>query len=176
MGMSLEGHLIDVLLVAVVVRQLRGRRLTAVGLLWPIPLVVWAGAKYLHDVPTQGHDVALVAAGAAVGLTLGISCAALTTVRRRPGGAVIAKATGPAAVLWVLGTGSRLAFGVYATHGGAPAIARFSVDHQITGSSTWAATLLLMALSEVLVRAATLGVRAHRTTTSSPTIRHLDDA
>lgn len=164
--MGLEDYLIDVLLIAVVVRQLRGRRLTALGLLWPVPLVIWAGAEYLHAIPTSGHDIVVVAVGAIAGLGLGAWCAALTTVTRQPGGAVIARATGPAAALWILGMGSRLAFGLLATHGGAPAIARVSTALGITDAATWTATLLLMALTEVLARAAILGARAHRTTTT----------
>lgn len=167
MSMGLEDYLVDLLLIAVVVRQLRGRTLTAVGLLWPVPLVAWAGVEYLHALPTSGHDLAAVLTGAGAGLGLGAGCAVLTTLTRQLGGTLTARATGAAAALWIIGMGSRMAFGLYATHGGAPAIARASAHLGITDATTWTATLLLMSLSEVLARAAVLAARAHRTTTTT---------
>lgn len=160
--MSLDDYLLDLLLIAVVIRQLRGRKLTAVGLLWPIPLVLWAGVEYLHGIPTSGGDLVLVLGCAVVGVALGLSCGVLTRLHRQVDGAVIATATGAAALLWVIGVGARLAFGLYATHGGGPSIARFSTAHHITSAGTWTAALLLMSLCEVLLRAATLGLRGHR--------------
>ena len=47
-----------------------------------------------------------------------------------------------------------MAFAFAATHGAGPAIARFSIAHQITGSGAWVAALVMMALADVLTRLA----------------------
>jgi hypothetical protein len=53
--------------------------------------------------------------------------------------------------MWIGGVGARLAFAVGASNGAGPAIARFSVAHQITGSAAWVAALVMMALADVLI-------------------------
>ncbi|HEY1444881.1 MAG TPA: hypothetical protein VGF51_08270, partial [Acidimicrobiales bacterium] len=58
------------------------------------------------------------------------------------------------------GTGGRLAFQVWATHGGGPSIAHFSAGHGITSTTAWTAALILMALSEVVVRTGVLAWRS----------------
>jgi hypothetical protein len=151
---------LNALLVAVVIRQIRGKRLTAVGLLWPIVLVGIAAAKYLKAVPSSGNDLELVLGGAGVGAALGASCGLLTSVERRPGDVIFARATSWAAILWVLGTGARMAFALYAENGGAAAIGHFSAANRITGAAAWTACLVLMALAEVVGRTALLAVRA----------------
>ena len=62
----------------------------------------------------------------------------------------------------VRGVGARLAFAVAATYGAGPAIARFSVAHQITGSAAWVAALVMMALADVLTRLVVIYLRGHR--------------
>jgi len=56
-----------------------------------------------------------------------------------------------------------MAFSVWASHGGAPAIVRFSMAHHITSSATWTAAFVLMALAEVLGRTGVLYVKTRRT-------------
>jgi hypothetical protein len=58
--------------------------------------------------------------------------------------------------------GSRFAFSFWASHGGAPDLARFSVAHHITSGDAWTAALVLMALGEVLTRTLILAVRGQR--------------
>lgn len=158
--MSLEEYAFNLLLVAVVIRQLRGRHLTPLGLLWPLGLVLWAAVSYLHGIPTAGNDLPLTVVGAAAGAVLGVACAVLTRVFADGDGRIMAKATGLAALLWVVGVGSRLAFALYGEHGGGPSIARFSAAHAITSTAAWTACLILMSLSEVVGRTAVLGLRA----------------
>jgi signal transduction histidine kinase len=74
----------------------------------------------------------------------------------------LARAGMVAAILWVVGIGSRMGFALYSSHGGAPAIARFSVAHDITSSAAWVAALVMVALAEVVARTLTLRVRALR--------------
>jgi hypothetical protein len=157
--MSLFDYLFPLLLILSVLRQVRGRRLGWSQLAWPVALVIWAATKYLHGFPLTGNDLALVLATTVTGLVLGVLAGVLTTVYRRADGTLIARATVATIVLWVLGTIGRLVFGLYAEHGGGPAIATFSHSHGIA-ISAWASALLLMALCEVAGRTLVLAARA----------------
>lgn len=159
--MTLTDYLIDIALIAVVVLQVRGRRLTARSLLLPVVLVGWAATSYLHGIPTAGNDLVLAVAGAVAGTTLGVLCAVFTDVTPDRGGHPFAKAGALAGTLWVVGVGTRFAFQLYASHGGAAAIAHFSAAHAITTSGAWVAALILMAIGEALARTAVLAWRAY---------------
>lgn len=161
--MSVEDVLIELALVAVVVRQLRGRRITALGLLWPVGLVLWAGARYLTAAPSTGGDAALLSLGVLAGAALGVGCAAATRVLRTDG-ALVARASVAAAALWVVGVGARLGFALVAEHGGG-AIAAFSTVHHLTLAG-WTAALLAMSLAEVLARSGGIALRARRVLTA----------
>lgn len=162
--MTTSDWLINSALVALVFLQLHGRRLTALQMLWPLALVTYFGAHYLRAVPTSGNDLILVGAGVATGLVLGLGSGLLTRVRRANGGMLVAKATVPAALLWLVGVGARMGFALYAQHGGGPAIERFSIDHSITSAAAWVDALVLMALVEVVARTAALAFRAYGAT------------
>lgn len=157
--MSLLDYLFPLLLILSVLRQVRGRRLNWFQLAWPVAVVIWAATRYLHGFPLRGADLALVVAATVAGLLLGIFAGVLTRVYRRADGALIAKATAATVVLWVLGTAGRLVFGLYAQHGGGPAIASFSRAHHIAFAA-WGAALILMALCEVGGRTLVLAARA----------------
>jgi hypothetical protein len=156
-------YALNLLLVAAVLRQMRGKKLTPVGLLWPIGLVVAAAVEYLHTIPSAGNDLDLVVAGAAIGASLGCLCGLLTHIYRLPDDSLVAKATGAAALFWVLGVGARMAFALYAENGGGPSVARFSALHHITSAAAWTAALILMSLTEVIGRTAVLAGRALQT-------------
>jgi hypothetical protein len=160
--MSITDYLINGLLVALVIRQIHGRRLTPLSLLWPLALVVYFGHTYLHGFPTAGNDLWLTLGGPLVGLTLGALCALFTRITPDSEGRPFAKAGAAAAILWIVGVGSRLAFELYATHGGGSAIYRFSANHDITSIAAWTTGLILMAFAEVLGRNGVLGWRAYR--------------
>jgi hypothetical protein len=157
--MSLFDYLFPLLLIFSVVRQVRGKRLNWFQLAWPLALVVWAAVKYLHGIPATGNNLALVVATAVTGGVLGTLAGVFTTVYRRPDGTLMARATAATVVLWILGTIGRLVFGLYAEHGGGPAIAAFSHAHGISFAA-WGAALILMALCEVAGRTVVLGLRA----------------
>jgi hypothetical protein len=157
--MSITDYLLNGVLVAFVLIQIRGRRITGRNLILPLAIVAVVAVKYLHSVPIAGNDLLLVIVGAAAGLLLGTGCGLATAVFRRGDGAPVAKAGALAAVLWVAGVGSRLAFSLYAQHGGGPAIGRFMIAHQITTGQAWIACLVLMALAEVVSRTAVLGAK-----------------
>jgi hypothetical protein len=117
-------------------------------------------AYYLRSVPTAGNDVMFDVVLAAIGATLGTLCALATHMRRGADGVVLARAGVAAAALWVIGIGARIGFALWSSHGGGPAIERFSIAHSITSRSAWVAAMVMMALAEVLARTAVLRLRA----------------
>lgn len=157
--MSFLDYLLNAAIIALVLFQVRGRRLGPRTLILPITVVAVVAASYLRTIPTAGGDLPLILAGAGAGLALGAGCGLATAVYRRSDGVVMAKAGLVAAVLWVAGVGARLAFALYATHGGARAIGDFSVAHHITSGQAWVDCLVLMALVEVLSRSAVLATK-----------------
>jgi hypothetical protein len=165
--MTLTDYLINLALIGLVFLQIRDRRMDLRSLLIPVVAVALAAKYYLKGIPTGGHDPVLYVVLGGVGLLLGVACALATTVWRDSDGMAHSKAGLAAAILWVVGVGSRLAFEEYSTHGGTPSIVRFSIAHRITGSEAWVAALVLMALAEVISRLVVLrirGARAPRTT------------
>lgn len=159
--MSLTDYLLDSLLVLLVFRQLRESRFDRRAILLPVVICAVVAHSYLHSMPTSGNDLALVALLVVAGLTLGTASGLTTRVRRDATGTARVKAGGTAALLWVLGMGSRFGFSVWVSHGGGPTIGRFSAEHGLTAAG-WTTALVLMALGEVLSRTALLWVRARR--------------
>lgn len=155
-------YLINAILVLLVVRQIREHRLDLRSLAVPVLAVGAAALMFLHSVPDGGNDIVLeltcVSAGAIMGGLAGLT----THLRRDAGGQVMGRAGWLAAGLWITGVGARMAFVFAATHGAGPAIGRFSVMHQITGSQAWVAALVMMALADVLTRLAVLFLRGRR--------------
>lgn len=150
--MTTTDYVIDIALIALVVLQVRDRRMDLRSLLLPVVLVAIACEQYLKAVPTAGNDLLLDLVLGGTGAVLGVATALVTRVWRAADGSAHSKAGVVGAALWVLGVGSRFAYEEYVTHGGAPAIARFSVDHHITGAQAWVTAVLFMALAEVVVR------------------------
>jgi hypothetical protein len=157
--MTLTDWIIDIALILIVFRQLREERLTIRTILLPLVLMGWAGATYLHGVPTAGNDVLLMTVLAAVGAIFGLLGGLLTRVRYHQG-AVRIKATASAAGLWVISMGARMAFAVWSTYpSGIAHIGRFSVAHDITSGQAWVTALILMAFGEVIVRLGIILIR-----------------
>lgn len=136
--------------------------MTVLGLIWPVALVVWAAFDYLRPAASGVADGALVATFAAVGLGLGAGCGALSRLAWRAEGAFV-RATPTAALLWMVGMVGRLAFGLWATNGGGPAIARLSAQLDLRTWQTWSTALIAMALTEVCARTVALLTRMRRT-------------
>jgi hypothetical protein len=159
--MTTTEYLLNAALVLVVIRQVHGKRLIGSALYVPLIICAYVGFRYLHTIPTSGNDVALVGVGSIAGLTLGTLCGLFTNVYPDHDGVPFAKATGVAAVLWVLGVGSRIAFSLYAQHGGGSTIEHFSITHSLSPDA-WVAGFVLMAILEAVSRTAVLLVRARR--------------
>jgi hypothetical protein len=160
--MTITDYVLDIGLISLVLLQVRGRRLTVRNMVLPFLIVGWAVDKYLSGVPTSGNDLLLVGVAVAGGALFGTVAGLFTTVRADGKGGIVAKAGLVAALAWVLGVGTRLAFQLYATNGGGAAIGRFSAAHHITGAEPWTAALILMALTEVVGRTVIIGARAYR--------------
>lgn len=161
--MDVSDALVSIALILLVVRQLRGRRLTLLSLMWPVLLVAWAGVEYFGAVPPYASDRALVAGLGALGAALGVTCGLLTRVEARAG-VVVARASWLAAAAWIAGMAGRLAFGLLALHGGARIIADASVRLDLHAAGTWSTALITMALAEVVARTGVLVAR-HRAVT-----------
>jgi len=157
--MTTTDYVINFALIALVLLQVRDSRLTTRSLVRPVLFVAAAALYYLKGLPTAGHDVGLYAAFIAVGLVFGVLCAMTTHVWRAIDGFAHTRAGIVAALFWVLGIGSRLAFEEYSSHGGAGAITNFSISHQITSQDAWIAALVLMALAEVVSRLVVIRLR-----------------
>ena len=160
--MNINMYVINAILVLMVIRQIREHPLDLRSLAAPVLAVGCAAVLFLHSVPTGGNDVVLelvcVSAGAVMGAIGGLA----TRLRRGADERPLGRAGWLAAGMWVGGVGARMAFAVAASNGAGPAIARFSVAHQITGSAAWVAALIMMALADVLTRLAVIYLRGHR--------------
>jgi hypothetical protein len=157
--MTISDYILDIALIGIVFLQIKGRRLTLRSLLLPFAIVGFVAFRYLHSIPMQGGDLLLIGGAALLGGLLGGLAGLFTSVKPDADGIPFAKAGVVAAVLWVLGVGSRFAFQLYVTHGGAESVGRFSIAHHITGAPAWTAALILMAIAEVALRSAVLVVK-----------------
>lgn len=162
-AMTLFDYALNIGLIALVVLQLRGRRLDRRGLMLPLIIVGWAASQYLRGIPTDGNDGLLVALGVGAGLALGVASARLTRLDADTDGVPIARATIAAAALWVLGIGARMGFSLFMQNGGAPTVIRFSQAHHLTGAG-WVTGMVLMALVEVVSRTLILWARSRALT------------
>ncbi len=160
--MSITDYLIDSTLVLLVLLQIKERTLTTKSLVRPLVILAIAVSNYFHGIPTAGNDLVLIAVLATFGLSIGIASG--QTVRMRPGadGGVLARAGWASAIFWVIGMGSRFAFAVWVSHGGAATVGQFSAQHAITSSQAWTAALLAMAVFEVCGRTLVMAARRHQ--------------
>lgn len=160
--MSTTDWILDLALIGIVFLQIRGRRLSLRLLLLPVGLSIWAAISYLKGIPTAGNDLVLVGLGLGLGVTLGALAGVFTRVTEGSDGYAYSKAGVLAAIFWVVGVGTRLAFQLYATHGGEAALVRFSASHSITSGEAWVAALILMAIGEAIVRTAVVSFRGYK--------------
>jgi hypothetical protein len=157
--MTFTDYLIDSLLVLLVLMQIKERRLTTRAMVRPVVIVGVAVATYLHGIPTAGNDLVLVTVLGLVGALIGLASGQTVLMRRATDGGVLARAGWASACFWVLGMGSRFAFLVWITHGGASTIAQFSGSHSITSHEAWTVALLAMAVFEVCGRSLVMALR-----------------
>jgi len=160
--MTTTDYLMNIALIALVILQIRGHKVTRARLVFPLVATVFVAAQFLHAIPTAGDDLVLIIGFASVGAVLGAGAGLMTTVRR-DGASAFAKAGLVAAVLWVVGIGARMSFALWVGHGGQAAVARFSALHHITSGAAWGAAFVLMAMAEVASRTGVLYLKTRRT-------------
>jgi len=157
-------YVINAILVLMVIRQIREHPLDLRSLAVPVLAVGAAAVLFLRSVPVSGNDIVLELACVAAGATMGALGGLTTKLRRGSDGRALGRAGWLAASLWIAGVGARMAFAIAAASGEGPAIARFSMAHQITGQAAWVAALIMMALADVLTRLVVIYVRGRRLT------------
>ena len=160
--MTFTDYLIDSILVLLVLLQIKERPLTTKTLVRPVIIVGIAVATYLNGIPTAGNDLVLVAVLALLGLAIGVASGQTVLMRRGSAAEVLARSGWASGFFWVLGMGSRFAFLVWISHGGAATIEQFSAQHSITSSEAWTTALLAMAVFEVCGRSLVQAARRHR--------------
>ena len=152
--MNTIDYLISVALILLVVRQMRPRRLTVVGLMWPLPLIAWAAVDYVKVPELSGNNGLMFAGCTIAGVLFGVGCGVATRIYRENGSCKV-QSTTLALLFWLLGVGGRLAFGIFAEHGGGEWIYTFSISHGLR-LETWGTALISMALCEVASRTTVL--------------------
>ena len=160
--MTTTDYLIDSVLVLLVLLQIKERPLTTHALVRPLIVVSVAVVTYLQGIPTAGNDLVLVGTLALLGLAIGVASGQTVLMRRGSDGDVLARSGWASGIFWVLGMGSRFAFAVWISHGGAATIGQFSAQHAITSGEAWTAALLAMAVFEVCGRSLVQATRRHR--------------
>ena len=164
-------YVLHAILVLMVIRQIREHPLDLRSLAGPVLVVGTVAALFLHSVPTGGNDVLLYTACVAAGATMGALAGRTTHLRRDGAGRALGRAGWLAASLWIIGVGARMAFALAASNGAGPAIARFSIAHQIEGKDAWVAALIMMALADVLTRLIVIYVRGRRLAPAAAPVR-----
>jgi hypothetical protein len=159
---SVTDYVIDILLIVVIFRQVRPHELTPRAALLPLALLVAAGIIYLRPFTLHGNDLALILILAAAGIVLGALSGLADRVWWDDGRRLMFRAGVLSVIAWVAGMGFRFWFAWYAYHGGGPAVASFSLRHDISGANIWTTALVLMAFGQVLARLAVLQVRRVR--------------
>jgi hypothetical protein len=169
--MTFTDYILDILLIAIVFRQVRESRFDRRAILLPLGIAAIVCNSYLRAIPTAGNDLVLIISFTAVGVALGTISALATRVRADGGQHALVRASWLAAGVWVGSMGFRFAFSFWASHGGDAALGRFSVAHHITGGDAWTAALVLMAMGEVVTRTGLLFLRSQQVLAKQPTAR-----
>jgi hypothetical protein len=157
--MTFTDYLIDSALVLLVLLQVKERELTIKSLVRPLMIVGVAVVSYLHGIPTADNDLVLVGVFGTLGLLIGVASGQAVLMRRGGDGKVLARSGWASGFFWVLGMGSRFAFLIWTSHGGAATITSFSAGHSITSAEAWTVALLAMAVLEVCGRSLVQAIR-----------------
>jgi len=168
---SVTDYVVDILLILVIFRAVRPHELTPRAALLPLVLLAIAGVIYLRPITLGGNDLALILVLTGVGIVLGVLSGLADRIWRDEHQRLLSRAVALSVIAWVIGMGFRFGFAYYAYHGGGPAVARFSVRHDLSGANIWTTALVLMAFGQVLARLGVLQIRRVRAI-SHPAPRH----
>jgi len=136
--------------------------------LLPLALLAAAGIIYLRPFTLRGNDLALILILSAAGIVLGALSGLADRIWRDDGRRLLFRVGVLSVLAWAAGMGFRFWFAFYAYHGGGPAVASFSLRHDITGADIWTTALVLMAFGQVLARLGVLQVRRARAVSNPP--------
>lgn len=154
--------MIDILLIAVIFRQVRTHELTARSALLPLALMAVAGLVYLRPSGLHGYDLVLIVVLTVTGMVIGLVSGTADSVRLTGDGRVLARAGVVSVFAWIIGMGFRFGFEYYADHSGAAAVTRYSIAHDITGAQIRTTAFVLMAFGQVIARVGLLQYRRIR--------------
>lgn len=99
--MGVTDYVIDILLIAVIFRQVRPHELTLRSVLLPLVLLAAAGILYLRPLALRGNDVAFIVVLAAAGAVLGALSGRADAIWRDRRGRLL---SGPARYQWGRGS------------------------------------------------------------------------
>ena len=160
--MSVTDYIVDILLILVIFRAVRPHPLTPRAALLPLVLLAVAGVIYLRPFTLRGNDLTLILILAAAGIVLGALSGLADRIWPDEHQRLLSRAIALSVIAWVIGMGFRFGFAYYAYHGGGPAVARFSAQHDLSGANIWTTALVAMAFGQVLARLAVLQIRRAR--------------
>jgi hypothetical protein len=145
----------------------QARKIGKARLLRPL-LVAAVVPVFLQRPVTSGAGLAVELAGVAAGVLGGIVAAALMTVYRSPGtGQPVSRAGAPCALFWTVIIAARAAFSYGSAHWFTSQIVAWCVQNNVAEAAI-VDGLILMAIAMVLMRTASLGVRASRLPAAAP--------
>ena len=174
--MTTTDWILDIVLIALVLRQIREARIDKRFVLIPASIVAYTGSHYLTSVPTGGNNLYYVGGLLALGIALGVA-GGLTTHVRAAEGHGYARAGLAAAGIWVVSMSVRMGFLVWISYGsGKDWLRDYSIAHHVTSGNVWQTGLVLLALSEVIVRLGIIVARsqqAKRTVVAEPAAQQL---
>ena len=79
--MTITDYLMNIGLIALVVLQIRGHKVTRARLVFPLVATVFVATQFLHAIPTAGNDLVLIVGLACFGAALGAGAGLVTDVR-----------------------------------------------------------------------------------------------
>ncbi len=166
--MTLVQWIIDISLVFIVIRQIQTTKIDWLFIAVPAAIVALTSWYYIEGFEITGANLTVLSICAAIGIITGVAGGLVTKVWYE-GGESYAKAGLAAASIWVVSMGARLAFIIWATHGGEQALTNFSIDHGITSASVYQTSLVVLALLEVVLRFAIILYRGWKLKTTQVT-------
>ena len=158
--MSILNYALGLAALGLILWNMRRHELTDRSLRRPLIIAAVVTFAFLHGVPTAGAAGVLVVLGVLIGIGCGAIGGLATRIERDPAsGKVMATGTPLAVGVTALAFGGRMGFAVAATNGLGPAIGRFSRDVGIHSPQAWVASLVLMAVADLVTRALILWQR-----------------
>lgn len=137
------------------------RKIGRARMLRPV-LVAAVVPVFLQRPVTSGAGLVVELAGIAAGILCGVAAAALMGVYRNPRtGKPVSRAGTPYALLWTVVIAARAAFSYGSAHWFSAQIVSWCVQNSVAEAAI-VDGLIVMAIAMVLVRTASLGIRASR--------------